>query len=88
MNSSSWRLEFGCRRWRCYGALEEKPEGATCSWGFAEHADELRCELARLWPRLHHGRRRDASVMVGDRARERAEVRKHGGKKEELTADP
>ena len=28
--------------------------------GLPEHGDAFRCELARLWPRLRHGRRQDA----------------------------
>ena len=33
---------------------------AVDSWEHAEHGGTLGCELARLWPRLRHGRRRDA----------------------------
>ena len=40
---------------------------AVDSWERAEHGGALGCELARLWPRLRHSRRRDASVTVGDR---------------------
>ena len=34
--------------------------GAPGSWKRAEHSDVLGFEIARLWPRLRHGRRRDA----------------------------
>ena len=59
--SSSWRRpEFGRGRFRCYGAREEELVVATGSWCCTEHGEALRCELARLWPRLRHGRRREA----------------------------
>ena len=34
--------------------------GAAGSWGHFECGEVLGCELARVWPRLRHGRRRDA----------------------------
>ena len=33
---------------------------ATGSWCCTKHGEALSCELARLWPRLRHGQRREA----------------------------
>ena len=80
------RPEFGHPRvWRC-GAREGELVGVLGSWGLYEHGGALRRGHARLWPRLRHGRRREALGRDGIGVRGRNRAREEGETAQELTA--
>ena len=56
------------------------------SWGLYEHGEALRRGHARLWPRLRHGRRREALGRDGIGVRGRNRAREEGETAQELTA--